>query len=114
MRPPLREYQKFRVMRPECPICNETCISRVIEDYGRIKYVRMHNQTAWITRSHRKEFTIEEKRTIEYEMMKRIGTALIEWGPPSINNHAYAIVLNTQVTKGMLRVAKVARDVLKE
>ena len=114
--PGLKEFQKFRVMSPKCPICTETCIDRIIEDYGSVKYVRMNGMTAWITRSHKKDFSADEKTMIERDMQKRIGIAIIQWNPeePLRRLHAYAYILNTEVTKGMLKVAKTARQVIKD
>jgi hypothetical protein len=114
--PDLKTFQKFRIMRPGCPICSEACIDRVMEDYGRVKYVRMNGMTAWITRSHRKDFTPEEQTLIERDMQKRIGTPLIEWQPqePLRQLHAYCYVLNTRVTKGMSKVAKIATSIIKD
>ena len=104
-------------MNPKCPICTEAWIARIVEDYGSVKYVRTnHGMTAWITRSHRKDFKPEEVTMIERDMMKRIGTAIMMWEPdePLRHIHAYAYVVNSQVTKQMLRVAKIAQQVIKE
>jgi hypothetical protein len=49
-------------------------------------------------------------------MQKRIGTPLIEWQPqePLRQLHAYCYVLNTRVTKGMSKVAKIATSIIKD
>ena len=115
--PGIKQFQKFRIMSPKCPICTETCIDRIIEDYGHVKYVRFTNGVnAWITRSHKKEFTDAEKSMIERDMQKRIGTPLMMWNPdePLRHIHAYAYVLNTRVTKGMIKISKIAQQVIKD
>ena len=111
----VREWQKFRIAHPRCPICNESIIDRVIEDYGKVKYVMLEGAPAWITRNHRPIFTNDEIILIERQMQKRIGAPLIDWEPkhPARIIHAFCRISNTRVTPGMRQMARLAEELIK-